>query len=88
MRIGLFVGALALMRDVAERLQRISDAERDSFDSYWLPQHFGADMLTVHMLGRQRRKDLGADHRPVLPPGGYPRLRAGTQVAVPGRRLA
>ena len=61
MRIGLFVGALALMRDVAERLHRISDAERDGFDSYWLPQHFGADMLTViAMAGMQtNRIELG-----------------------------
>ena len=61
MRIGLFVGALELMRDVAERLHRISAAERDGFDSYWLPQHFGADMLTViAMAGMQtHRIELG-----------------------------
>ena len=61
MRIVLFVGTLALMRDVAERLHRISDAERDGFDSYWLPQHFGPDMLTViAMAGMQtHRIELG-----------------------------
>ena len=70
MRIGLFVGALALMRDVAERLHRISDAERDGFDSYWLPQHFGAAMLTViAMAGMQtHRIELGTAVVPTYPP--------------------
>ena len=70
MRIGLFVGALELMRDVAERLHRISDAERDGFDSYWLPQHFGADMLTViAMAGMQtNRIELGTAVVPIFPP--------------------
>jgi len=69
MRIGLFVGALELMRDVAERLDRISDAERDGFDSYWLPQHFGADMLTViAMAGMQTsRIELGTAVVPTYP---------------------
>ena len=70
MRIGLFVGALALMRDVAERLHRISDAERDGFDSYWLPQHFGADMLTViAMAGMQTHRielGIGVSHRSTI----------------------
>ena len=50
MRIGLFVGTLELMRDVAERLHRISAAERD-----------GSDMLTViAMAGMQpHRIELG-----------------------------
>ena len=67
MRIGLFVGALELMRDVAERLRRISDAEEDGFDSYWLPQHFGADMLTViAMAGMQTsRIELGTAVVPI-----------------------
>ena len=69
MRIGLFVGALELMRNVAERLHRISDAEADGFDSYWLPQHFGADMLTViAMAGMQtNRIELGTAVVPTYP---------------------
>ena len=69
MRIGLFVGALELMRDVAERLERISEAEQDGFDSYWLPQHFGADMLTViAMAGMQTsRIELGTAVVPTYP---------------------
>ena len=65
----MFVGALALMRDVAERLHRISDAENDGFDSYWLPQHFGADMLTViSMAGMQtHRIELGTAVVPTYP---------------------
>ncbi len=68
MRIGLFVGALALMRDVAERLHRISDAERDGFDSYWLPQHFGADMLTVIAMAGMRRPTALSWAPPSSPP--------------------
>ena len=69
MRIGLFVGALELMRDVAERLRRISAAEEDGFDSYWLPQHFGADMLTIiAMAGMQTsRIELGTAVVPTYP---------------------
>ena len=69
MRIGLFVGTLELMRDVAECLHRISAAERDGFDSYWLPQHFGADMLTViAMAGMQtHRIELGTAVVPTYP---------------------
>ena len=69
MRIGLFVGALELMRDVAERLERIREAEEDGFDSYWLPQHFGADMLTViAMAGMQTgRIELGTAVVPTYP---------------------
>ena len=69
MRIGLFVGALELMRDVAERLRRIAAAEEDGFDSYWLPQHFGADMLTIiAMAGMQTsRIELGTAVIPTYP---------------------
>ncbi len=69
MRIGLFVGALELMVDVAERLRRISAAEEDGFDSYWLPQHFGADMLTIiAMAGMQTsRIELGTAVVPTYP---------------------
>ena len=89
MRIGLFVGALALMRDVAERLQRISDAERDGFDNYWLPQHFGADMLTViAMAGMQtQRIELGTTVVPTYPrhPVALAQQALTAQVAVGGR---
>ena len=89
MRIGLFVGALALMRDVAERLHRISDAERDGFDSYWLPQHFGADMLTViAMAGMQtNRIELGTAVVPTYPrhPVALAQQALTAQVAVGGR---
>ena len=89
MRIGLFVGALALMRDVAERLHRISDAERDGFDSYWLPQHFGADMLTViAMAGMQtHRIELGTAVVPTYPrhPVALAQQALTAQVAVGGR---
>ena len=89
MRIGLFVGALALMRDVAERLQRISDAERDGFDSYWLPQHFGADMLTViAMAGMQtNRIELGTAVVPTYPrhPVALAQQALTAQVATGGR---
>ena len=89
MRIGLFVGALDLMRDVAERLQRISDAERDGFDSYWLPQHFGADMLTiVAMAGAHTcRIELGTAVVPTYPrhPVALAQQALTAQVAVGGR---
>ena len=89
MRIGLFVGALDLMRDVAERLQRISDAEQDGFDSYWLPQHFGADMLTViAMAGMQtHRIELGTAVVPTFPrhPVALAQQALTAQVSVGGR---
>ena len=89
MRIGLFVGALELMRDVAERLHRISDAEKDGFDSYWLPQHFGADMLTViAMAGMQTsRIELGTAVIPTYPrhPVALAQQALTAQVAAGGR---
>ena len=89
MRIGLFAGALELMRDVAERLHRISDAERDGFDSYWLPQHFGADMLTViAMAGMQtHRIELGTAVVPTYPrhPVALAQQALTAQVAAGGR---
>ena len=89
MRIGLFVGALEMMRDVAERLHRISDAEQDGFDSYWLPQHFGADMLTViAMAGMQtNRIELGTAVVPTYPrhPVALAQQALTAQVATGGR---
>ena len=89
MRIGLFVGALELMRDVAERLRRISAAERDGFDSYWLPQQFGADMLTIiAMAGMQTgRIELGTAVVPTYPrhPVALAQQALTAQVAVGGR---
>ena len=89
MRIGLFVGALELMRNVAERLHRISDAERDGFDSYWMPQHFGADMLTViAMAGMQtQRIELGTAVVPTFPrhPVALAQQALTAQVATGGR---
>ena len=89
MRIGLFVGALELMRDIAERLYRISAAEQDGFDSYWLPQHFGADMLTIiAMAGMQTsRIELGTAVVPTYPrhPVALAQQALTAQVAVNGR---
>ena len=89
MRIGLFVGALELMRDVAERLERIWEAEEDGFDSYWLPQHFGADMLTViAMAGMQTsRIELGTAVTPTFPrhPVALAQQALTAQVATGGR---
>ena len=89
MRIGLFVGALELMRDVAERLHRISAAEEDGFDSYWLPQHFGVDMLTViAMAGMQTsRIELGTAVVPTYPrhPVALAQQALTAQVATGGR---
>ena len=89
MRIGLFVGALEMMRDVAERLERIAEAEEDGFDSYWLPQHFGADMLTViAMAGMQTsRIELGTAVVPTYPrhPVALAQQALTAQVATGGR---
>lgn len=89
MRIGLFVGALELMRDIQERLDRISAAEQDGFDSYWLPQHFGADMLTViAMAGMQTtRIELGTAVIPTYPrhPVALAQQALTAQVAAAGR---
>ena len=82
----MFVGALALMRDVAEPLHRISDAERDGFDSYWLPQHFGADMLTVIAIAgmQTHRIELGTAAVPTYP--RHPVAWAAAGVDRPGVR--
>ena len=89
MRIGLFVGALELMRDVAERLRRICEAEEAGFDSYWLPQQFGADMLTViAMAGMQtNRIELGTAVVPTFPrhPVALAQQALTAQVAAGGR---
>ena len=77
------------MRDVAERLRRIRQAEEDGFDSYWLPQHFGADMLTViAMAGMQtHRIELGTAVVPTFPrhPVALAQQALTVQVAVGGR---
>ena len=89
MRIGLFVGALELMRDVAERLHRITAAEEDGFDSYWLPQHFGAETLTIFaMAGMQtHRIELGTAVIPTYPrhPVALAQQALTAQVATGGR---
>ena len=62
---------------------------RDGFDSYWLPQHFGADMLTViAMAGMQtHRIELGTAVVPTYPrhPVALAQQALTAQVAVGGR---
>ena len=89
MRIGLFAGALEFMQDVADRLRRVSAAEDDGFDSYWMPQNFGADALTViAMAGMQTsRIELGTAVVPTYPrhPVALAQQALTAQVAAGGR---
>ncbi len=69
MRIGLFLGPLDVLRSIGDQLDRIESAELEGFDSFWLPQQFGADVLTVIALAGNRtsRIELGTAVIPTFP---------------------
>jgi F420-dependent oxidoreductase-like protein len=69
MRIGLFLGSTDTFRDIADQLQAVEDAERDGFDSFWFPQQFGADVLTIIAIAGQRtnRIEIGCAVVPTYP---------------------
>ena len=69
MRIGLFLGPLDTFRSIADQLRSLEDAERDGFDSFWFPQQFGADVLTIIAIAGQRtnRIEIGTAVVPTFP---------------------
>jgi F420-dependent oxidoreductase-like protein len=73
MRIGINYGGVASMeaqiRTVEEHVQRVVEAEEDGFDSIWLAQIFGADVLTVIALAgpRTKRIEIGTAVVPTYP---------------------
>ncbi len=69
MRIGLFLGPLDTFRSVAEQLRAVEEAELDGFDSFWFPQYFGADVLTIIAMAGQRthRIEIGTAVVPIFP---------------------
>lgn len=87
MRIGIFAGDA----DVTTLVEMAKTAEADGFDSFWLPQVFGPDALTVHgvIASQVPRIELGTA---VIPT--YPRhpvalaAQALTVSALSGGRLA
>ena len=50
MRIGIFLGLRDILPRLSDYLRGVEDAEADGFDSFWFPQVFGADVLTVIAL--------------------------------------
>ena len=69
MRIGLFLGPLDTFRSIADQLRSLEDAEQDGFDSFWFPQQFGADVLTIIAIAGQRtnRIEIGTAVVPTFP---------------------
>ena len=69
MRIGLFLGPLDTFRSIADQLRSLEAAEQDGFDSFWFPQQFGADVLTIIAIAGQRtnRIEIGTAVVPTFP---------------------
>jgi len=69
MRIGVFIGSMDIPPSLEGQLQRVVDAEEQGFDSFWFPQVFGADVLTVIALAGQRteRIEMGTAVVPTFP---------------------
>jgi F420-dependent oxidoreductase-like protein len=90
MRIGIFGGDTA-GRTVDDVVAEAAQVDRDGFDSYWLPQIFGLDTLTVlALVGRDvARVELGTAVVPTYP--RHPMVlaqQAMTVQVVSGNRLA
>ncbi len=65
MRIGIFLGLRDILPNLSDYLRGVEEAEADGFDSFWFPQVFGADVLTVIALAGERtqRIEMGTvDH--------------------------
>ena len=69
MRVGLFLGPLDTFRSITDQLSAVEEAERDGFDSFWVPQQFGIDVLTLIAIAGQRtsRIELGCAVVPTFP---------------------
>ncbi len=69
MRIGIFLGLRDILPRLSDYLRGVEEAEADGFDSYWFPQVFGADVLTVIALAGERthRIEMGTAVVPTFP---------------------
>jgi F420-dependent oxidoreductase-like protein len=69
MRIGLFLGLRDILPRLSDHVEMVVEAEADGFDSFWLPQVFGADVLTVIAIAGERTKriELGTAVVPTFP---------------------
>ena len=69
MRIGLFLGLRDILPRLSDYLRGVEEAEADGFDSFWFPQVFGADVLTVIALAGERtqRIEMGTAVVPTFP---------------------
>ncbi|MCZ6536073.1 MAG: LLM class F420-dependent oxidoreductase [Chloroflexi bacterium] len=69
MRIGILSNSLNIPTGLADLVRQVADAELEGFESFWLPQGFGADVLTVISLAAQKteRIELGTAVVPTLP---------------------
>ncbi len=89
MRIGIFLGLRDILPRLSDHVRRAEDAEADGFDSFWFPQVFGADVLTVIAIAgeRTRRIELGTAVVPTFPrhPVVLAQQALTTQAATGGR---
>ena len=89
MRIGIFGGGVTATADIDAVVQDVQQAEAQGFDSYWVPQIFGYDALTLlAVVGREtERIELGTSVVPTYP--RHPAMLAAqsltTQQAAGGR---
>lgn len=69
MRIGIYLGSIDILPSLEEHVLRVEDAEADGFDSFWFPQVFGADVLTVIALAAQNTShiEIGTAVVPTFP---------------------
>ena len=69
MRIGIFLGLRDILPRLSDHVRRAQEAEADGFDSFWLAQVFGADVLTVIALAGEKtnRIELGTAVVPTFP---------------------
>ena len=69
MRIGIFLGLRDILPSLGEHLRRVEVAEEDGFDSFWFPQLFGVDVLTVIAMAgaRTQRIEIGTAVVPTFP---------------------
>ncbi len=55
MRIGILSNSLDIPTGLADLVRQVADAELEGFESFWLPQGFGANVL-VNLYGESRAK--------------------------------
>ena len=69
MRIGIFLGLGDILPRLSDHLERVEQAEAAGFESFWFPQVFGADVLTVIALAGERttRIEIGTAVIPTFP---------------------